>query len=268
MKLKNQELKDKLIGSSLLWRHRPVKNHVIDEIKNGYIYFSRPDQLNDPYDCFPGLIKMKDDPITIKKYIQKHYPGDSRAERRRQAKELAKTDGVHILEEINSNQIQNIGVGSFTINCSNLMMWSHYSDFHQGICMGYNGTLDKDYFNSWPVKYVQKDESFEVMEFDPSDHDQFAKGMSHLVSVKSFLWQMEYEQRIIKVKSGKYKFAPNALEFIVLGSKISTEFQNEVLNAIHENGSYSNLSVYSLRPSSKNVFGMNFTKVTPQTSNN
>ena len=108
MKLKNQELKDKLIGSSLLWRHRPVKNHVIDEIKNGYIYFSRPDQLNDPYDCFPGLIKMKDDPITIKKYIQKHYPGDSRAERRRQAKELAKTDGVHILEEINSNQIQKV----------------------------------------------------------------------------------------------------------------------------------------------------------------
>lgn len=260
----HSQLKEKFFDGRLLWRHRPddQKNeYAIDELEEGYIYFSKPDELNDPYDCFFGLIKMKKDQQKMKKYFQKKYPWSNRKERRNQAKELVKTDGAKIIKEAHMRVAQQVGIASFTISCGNLMMWSHYSNFHKGICLGFNKIVDEDYFESFRVNYLKTDEEYEIYEYDPTDNEQFIKAMRHLVSTKSFLWGEEYEQRIIRQFHGKYKFPPRALEFVIIGSQAETQFENKVLTAISKNGMYDNLRVFKMLPSKQNVFGLDFNEI-------
>ncbi len=161
--------------------------------------------------------------------------------------------------------LENIGVASFTINCGNLMMWSHYSNFHKGICLGFNQQVDLEYFASFPMNYLEYPEEYKPYEYDSTDEDDHTRALQHFVKTKTFLWKNENELRIIRQNSGKMNFPEKSLEFVVLGIEITPDFQEKVLEAISKNGNYSNLRILKLSPSEENIFGLNFKEIQPLT---
>jgi hypothetical protein len=264
MKNTDSELKEKLFDNKLLWRHRSdnsKNNYSLDELENGYIYFSKPEELNDPYDCSFGLLKAKIRRKEQIKYFQTKNQGINRSERRAQAKKIVKENGSKIFENADKKILENIGVASFTINCGNLMMWSHYSNFHKGICLGFNKQIDEDYFASFPINYIEYPEEYKPYEYDSTDKDEYMRAMKHLVETKTFLWKNENEFRIIRQNYGKENFQKKSLEFVVLGIEINPDFQKKVLEAISKNGNYCNLRILKMTPSKENIFGLDFKEI-------
>lgn len=225
------------------------------------IFFSKPGELNDPYDCSFGLLKAKTSKEKQFKYFQAKYQGLNRSERRAQAKKIVKENANEILENADKEVLKNIGVASFTINCGNLMMWSHYSNFHKGICLGFNKQVDKDYFDSFPMNYLEYPEKYKPYEYDSTDTNDYIGAMRHLVKTKTSLWKKENELRIIRQNYGKENFLLESLEFVVLGMEINSDFQEKVINAISKNGNYCNLRILKLAPSEGNIFGLNFKEI-------
>ncbi|MEO9476492.1 MAG: DUF2971 domain-containing protein [Cyclobacteriaceae bacterium] len=271
MKLSDLTLKEKLLDGKYLWKHRPDysikpnnarEEYAIRELEKGYIYFSKPEDFNDPYDCFYGLAKPKCDEKKLRKYFQDRFPGSNRKERKEGAKILASTDGAEIIKNTEKAVIEKVGVASFTISCGNQMMWSHYSNFHKGLCLGFNPNVDPLYFSHFGVNYLSKDEivAYKPFEYDPTDTEQFQEAIMHIVSTKSFNWQEEYERRIIREQSGEYPFPPESLEFVVFGWQSEQKFIDKVRRAISENGNYRNVTIFKMSPSG-NVFDLDFLKL-------
>ena len=257
----DSELKKNLSGNNLLWRHRSNDVKSLDELENGYIYFNKPKEFNDPYDCSFGLLRAKICKENQIKYLQTKNQGGNRSERRALAKKIVREKGNEIFENADKETLENMGVASFTIDCFNLMMWSHYSNFHQGICLGFNKQIDKGYFASFHMNYLKFPEKYNPYEYDSTDMDDYKRAMKHLVKTKTLYWENEKELRIIRPKFGKESFPVKSLEFFILGMKIKPDFQDKVLKAISKNGNYCNLRVLKLTPSEENIFGLNFKEI-------
>lgn len=197
----------------------------------------------------------------LRKYFQERVSGSNRKERREEAKKLANTDGIQIIKEAEKSVIEKVGVASFTISCSNLMMWSHYSNFHKGLCLGFNPFFDPNYFKAFPINYLAKPEDYKLFEYDPTNAREFQMAIRHIVCTKSFNWKEEYEMRIIRERSGEYPFPPESLEFVVFGWKSEQKFIDKVRRVISKNGKYRNVTIFKMTPSVDNVFGLNLNKL-------
>lgn len=264
MTMIDPQIEKKLFGGGLLWRHRPdnfKNNHTIDEIEKNYVYFCKPSELNDPYDCSFDLVKTKVSKAGKLKYFQKMSQGRNRSELRSDAKELANNTDDKVFECADKQVLENMGVASFTRSCGNLMLWSHYSNFHKGICLGFNKHVDLDYFASISMNYIKTPGDYKPFEYDSANTKEYKEAMKHLVSQKTYLWNNEEEFRIIQEKSGQYKFPTAALEFLILGIQTNDKFQNDVLEAISNNKRYCNLKVLKMLPNEENIFGLKFKEI-------
>jgi hypothetical protein len=90
-------------------------------IDNLQLMVSKPQRFNDPYDCIYDLIQFKHIP---KKYLQNGHKEDY-------VREL-------FSKKIFPDTLKNMGVSCFSETGDNMLMWSHYADCHQGICVAYN----------------------------------------------------------------------------------------------------------------------------------
>lgn len=93
----------------------------LDSFRNNYLWFSKPDFLNDPEDCNIKYIRDSAD------IINKKDP---------------KTCDTIIS---NFNQL---GICCFTQRNDNPHMWNTYADNHRGICIEYDTTNFDDHFSS------------------------------------------------------------------------------------------------------------------------
>lgn len=91
------------IKDLILYKYKAFNINTINSIQNNYLYFSKPSQLNDPFD------------IVIEE-IHKSRPD---------------------LFEYYSVNPNDFGVFSTTPINNNKLMWAHYADEHRGICIGY-----------------------------------------------------------------------------------------------------------------------------------
>ena len=96
----------KMSEKNIIYKYKAINNFTIDSLKNRYHYFSKPSQLNDPFDCR----------ILLDKGLEK-YSYELKTEIERTA------DCWRIL--------------SLTSDEKNKKMWGLYADSYKGICIGY-----------------------------------------------------------------------------------------------------------------------------------
>ena len=132
----------------MIYKYRKLEKseNTINLIKVGELYFSSPDELNDPFDSrisydffnlsefeikihlttlFQRLISMGKDPKLTRVYFDQIL--SNRGE----------------LQDLNDNSnfaVTNLKIGIFSSSkeWDNLLMWSHYGDHHKGIVVGLN----------------------------------------------------------------------------------------------------------------------------------
>lgn len=189
-----------------------------------------PRNFNDPFDCLP--------------YCQF---GSSEADRRAYAADVLKNSPhlapahlshdeairrvgmmpVEMIRDIVSRTLDGYAISCFTTTPDNMLMWSHYSDNHSGICYFFEQMKG---FIALPVEYSDDRPIADVAQMN-FDKDGFLKSA---ILTKPLCWEYEHERRMFEMKggAGPRTFPREALKGVILGATISDPDRDYVLKMI------------------------------------
>lgn len=119
------------------------------------------------------------------------------------------------LNNIRKESLSKIGVCCFSKNNSNLIMWSHYADSHQGFCLEFDSNFEP-FSKNFEVTYKSEipDINADLL-FNEEVEPEF---LQKLLSFKSIDWKHEEEIRVIHKESNKsYNYPTRSLKAIYFG---------------------------------------------------
>lgn len=187
-------------------------------LKNHSLKFSKPDEFNDPFelslDHFDYSFSKKD----LKKFIDLHYSNKSLKEKER-IFEINKTKlsdfRLALADQMNTIR-NNLGICCFSNNSNNALMWSHYADKHNGLCLGFK-FQPADYFFIMYVKYIKAIKKLKIW-------DSEGKIIINWAFTKSHLWKYEEEIRAVYMKqNGIFHYNHDCLEEIYYGLRTNKD---------------------------------------------
>jgi len=111
-------------------------------------------------------------------------------------------------------------------------MWSHYSDSHKGICIGFNWNKLFFIFNHTPIhaEKVIYPKNNQYPEWNPFVED--SQIIDKMFFSKSLDWEYEDEWRIVLPENGgiSRKFDHNAIVSVFLGCQISKNHKEDIVD--------------------------------------
>ena len=226
-----------------LYKYKPLNEYTIDSIRNDYLWLSKPSVLNDPFESFVNddfnpnkLISFAEDyhffedEYLTKIWHERVKTGESIIEVLKQMtdeiddtqqKTLAKDKLYYCLKDMCEFYRQasvdftdmidkRFLIGSLTTNPLSIIMWSHYADSHNGVCIEYD-LAENPYIEKLvlPVIYTETTLSHD----DIIDNELLLYAMLF----KAPDWKYENEWRVISTTQYNRLYAkPTA---IYLGAK-------------------------------------------------
>ncbi|PTN32677.1 DUF2971 domain-containing protein [Desulfonatronum sp. SC1] len=217
-----------------LYKYRTIGSRWLELVfSESKIWLSNPLAFNDPFDCMPKVVIHKNHykrEQFYKMLVKSRFPNYTKAQIKRELKNpVFRRISTHAyLDEIFKKFLKDFGIYCLSEVPDDILMWSHYSDSHKGICLQFKAKTDLTIFwEAYKVKY--QDDYPEVNIMDLGNYDQFF----NLFATKSNHWKYEQERRIIKTPdeggSNTYHFEPDLLAGVILGAKI-TEREQQIVN--------------------------------------
>jgi hypothetical protein len=237
-------------GHDTLYKFKSLQGdscvQVLDMIENSRIYFSTPDQFNDPLDCAPvfQLAKPVSDPAFVaeltaeeERMIAKSGKSEEEiAELRKEAVDIRQVAAA-ITGATRQLFRRDTRVFCLSARQDHPLLWSHYADSHRGVCLHFQCSAGTLIGAARAVKYRR--ERLPVLvpfHYNKRATDDIADLM---VQVKADFWSYEEEYRIIghegtewgyKLEGRYCSFPPELLCGISLGMNISAADKNVVVN--------------------------------------
>jgi len=222
---------------SYLYKYRSLRTkadreHTLRIITHNEIYFAKRKEFNDPFDC-NFHISCDVDFNTYKARLRKLNPNMSEEEIDKQTHKDLQPEIIRKRERKVNNDIRRVNdkVGIFSMSAKNddILMWSHYSDHHKGICIEFKTIRGKlfgcDILN---VEYDVPYPKFTV--YDDANMEYVKK----FVRTKFSDWSHEKEWRIFYRETGCQIFPPEEISGVILGSRISKRNKSLVLKCLSE----------------------------------
>ncbi len=227
------------------YKYRSLSGQSFDFTKkivlDSELYWSSPLDFNDPFDSSPThrVIGNRRKQISFYRQLMKrHNPNQSRNERRRASLQVANRPVKSLEDDVMLRQrmglVKQSGVCCLTTKDDSILMWSHYSDAHRGVCIKFDIPLDDlenisdddIYFElAWRVKYSRLRPRINILKENRDDL------LRDLFLTKSDIWSYEEEWRLItKDGPGSYRYPHKRLVGIILGANISAENEKQVRN--------------------------------------
>ena len=131
-----------------------------------------------------------------------------------------------ILEAM-KEEISKFGVTSFSECKDNILLWSHYSSNHAGICLAFN--IDEPH----PINLFKVTYETEL----PNISKKLCDNCTEVLFTKGKLWEYEKEYRLVFEKVGHYNY-PGMLCEIIFGCRTSEadmESVFKICDAVFEN---------------------------------
>jgi len=186
----------------------------IEMIKDSQLWFSSPQNFNDPFDCNINLIDFQPNEAQIKMVINDKFQGNRKA--RREEIQKNKRNAYRIrnqFAEQTEDVYKNSGVCCFSEKKDSILLWSHYADNHKGICVKFKKDIEDIATMTGKVQYRKKYER-------ASFFDQSGVCVYHLVFTKSNEWKYENEIRCLRMlDNGKTEFDIKHITEIIFGCK-------------------------------------------------
>jgi hypothetical protein len=215
-----------------LFKFRKLNLTLEKILMNNELKFSSPIEFNDPFDCRivpDSNVNIED--LTL--FIETNVPSISHKDALSIAKtnfenpdELAKQMRKSIEKTMNDS-----GICCFSKSKSNLLLWSHYSDNHKGVCLNFNLLNDLEFF-SIPtiVEYQREYPKFNFL-------IETSSFVSKLIKTKSIDWIYEEEIRIHNVNGhGFYKFKKESLVELIFGCQSDDNEIKRIIKIAKSNG--------------------------------
>ena len=236
-----------------LYRYRPIDEKELDCLKKNELFFASPKDFNDPFDC-KNIFSIKDSTdddwreFLLGEQKYKH-PALTENERQKKVELIIKT-GVHrdtrnqedqlrIWKDLQEEEFNKLGIVCLSHTPNDILMWSHYSNNHQGVCLEFDRQILGTMFHCQDVQYCEKYPTF----------NQFLKELriSEVAAIndlslftKSDHWKHEKECRLIaepEIRTDcpgerKYKYPENALTGIIFGCQTKDTDKEKVKDAL------------------------------------
>ncbi len=215
-----------------------------------YLWFSDPTTFNDPFDCKTPFAfhLLADDAILCRKYVEFHSlkiePNLSIEDRRfivdANIKRILDNKGnIDFLKkwENESPQDRLEDLKQFGVFCTcmindNILLWSHYTNKHKGICLGLkvDKVFEKYYVNgdmgAGEIKY---DKFPLLLPPFPDDNEAIIKSFQPIFLTKAPFWNYELEYRFLDFPcQDRKKPIDDILDSIYLGCDISPKDESFV----------------------------------------
>lgn len=187
-------------------------------ISDKTLKFSNPADFNDPFDCDVELIDFvfneKVSSITKQEinYIERYL-----------GKALDNSFKENMYKAAQVEKVRCSRVSCFSLKNDIVLMWSHYADKHNGVCLEFDNTIER------PFKNLISDDISEGEVLYKSDErinyiseDRFV-AIHKLFFNKSESWSHEKEYRMILTnnKAELQEFYPDFLKAIYFGIKVT-----------------------------------------------
>jgi hypothetical protein len=198
-----------------------VRSTIVDRT----IYFARPQELNDPFDCYPSLTLSGTE--EKRRYaIAKLVNADTRVPERSRKKVItgliARLDDLRTRsEEFYEILGDHTGVYCLSKDCTVATQWAYYADNYRGICLEF--TVAKGMPTTvYPVRYSADRVTLDVISVLQSDQGTLAKAFDAVIT-KSEAWSSEREVRALNGKLGLDTYGEGMLTGIVFGTRTPPE---------------------------------------------
>ena len=213
-----------------LYKYKAISDDVLNGLRQGKVWFSHLDQLNDPYendydyddsiffsnlDCYLKSFPSEGMPQNINAKI-KELKWQKRSDEFiiNFLERLCKDGGLRLLlnkwkEAIRYHKSHKAGILSLSEDKNNELMWSHYGDQHKGMCMEFSTEENADILNDEKLTYkvVYSDNHYNMMDVFPfysseypnKTQDEIEQGICipKVYAHKSTVWKYEKEWRVI-----------------------------------------------------------------------
>lgn len=228
--------------------YRYINNDVkkLETVKRNLLWMSSPMDFNDPFDCnFPILKSFSAEEFHAVMQLGGQALGKEppRIEVYQSASPTEQSQFIENYIVQFREKIASFGVHCFSEIWDSILMWSHYSDKHRGICLGYDDTkFTKDY--PGVLNKVRYSTHYPDVQLGEVAQD-INKMLEKYLLTKHVDWRYEREWRLIIHDEAKTRVpAPFPLKEIIFGVKIDSsikkcicEFVDPAVNlfdAIHE----------------------------------
>lgn len=192
------ELKNKI--PQKFYRYRSLSNeYEIDNIMQGQIWLSKPAEFNDPYDSMIN--------IDLDEFLKKYLEGNKEiiseynclaGKDKRKARRYIEKEKAKLQKDIDKDlEIlrKSFGIACFSEMYDSLLMWSHYADYHRGICLEYSYEEIENIAHFCPVIYTDRFEN--LVNYVDIKGNEIDNRAIRLFLNKSKEWSYENEWRII-----------------------------------------------------------------------
>jgi len=206
-------------------------------VRDSNLYFPQYSDLNDPFDgaCHMDLSAPAD---AIRTFLERQFPDDPNLEQRIGLSIRTASDPKaqeHIARGFREYTSRH-GVSCFTETPDDLLMWSYYAEGHAGLCLRFRTEPLYDSVLKHRGIFLQVDYSHEYPR--TCIYTDGAPTMGHRVlGTKAQQWRHEKEWRFVLWRhSGLVHFAPEALDGIILGCKMSPKDEHFVCDLARARG--------------------------------
>lgn len=128
----------------LFYKYKNINDNTLDSLKNKYFYYSRQEQLDDPFDMYTPVEILKTDKEI--RELFKRYPDLAKVntvDSYKKKQVFAQTDERYHAKFFETTQM--FHVLSLTPIYDNDAMWALYADNYKGITIGYNGIQENNH---------------------------------------------------------------------------------------------------------------------------
>lgn len=225
-----------------LYKYQSINLDTLDGLRNHALWFSSPGQFNDPFDCdvscFIGR-NRRDFEDRLESFFG-HVQGNVIVRTFGKSAKGWKKKNEGLMDIFRFFYRSMVQICCLSASCDNVLMWSHYANQHQGMCLVFNSHkagLIRD--NVLPVQYYDQYPSDLV---DARRIDDLAMLTKQLLAAKSSAWSYEREWRVFMVNAGNaedtkgalYQYDPSLLSGVVFGINTSPSDIDLVKDAIAE----------------------------------
>lgn len=210
-----------------LYKYMPWNDFTRISIEEGNFWFSSPAKFNDPIDCGISLNTIGNTPLltsliatgfsdigkatgmAIKDPSQNSSIANSIQQlaskfirnTEKLGSELSEANLDHVAGADLKDRLTSAGILSLSELEDNILMWSHYAQQHQGICVEFRRTSSNilgapDY--TLPVRYSIKAPTIDAISYRTAEPEERNEIELSLVLTKAADWTYEREWRIIK----------------------------------------------------------------------
>jgi len=197
----------------LLFKFRTIDARLFESLDRSEIYFARPPQLNDPFDCQVDVAKALEN-ATVR--------ADPKA--RANLERLRAMD--EFFEQLQAD-LKATGICSFSLKLNNALMWAHYAHNHRGVCLLYK--FSEAFFYTDSIVGIGRIEYsvdplvdwFLNWGRDPQSYGEWERFRDDLLvkmlTIKAPAWGHEDEARIVRKPDGAQPVDTDCLVQICFG---------------------------------------------------